>query len=98
MTTKPNVMELFKAGKREEVIALLSEPIAIKGVVGPRSARAALEAATLLFDGDIEGTTRWMTERSVYLGKSPRECAEESDEGLELVIRMINRLYRGVYL
>lgn len=91
-------MKLVEAGKQDEAFALLSQPITITAAIGPRSARAALEAATLLFRGDVEDTARWMTEKSAYLGMRQLECAEQSEEGQQQVIGMINRLYHGVYL
>lgn len=98
MAAKPNIMELVQAGKQDEAIALLSQPIVIRAATGPRSAKAALHAAEVLFGGDVEGTARWMNARSLYLHVSPLECAEQSDEGLERVIGMIDRIGHGVFL
>ena len=98
MTIKPNIMELIRAGKQDQAIALLSQPITIKAAAGPRSAKAALHAAEVLFGGDVEGTARWMTARSPYLHMTPLECAEQSDVGLQTVIGMIDRIGHGVYV
>lgn len=98
MTVKPNIMELIQAGKQDEAIALLSQPIAIRAAAGPRSAKAALHAAEVLFGGDVEGTARWMNARSLYLHMSPLERAEQSDEGLQRVIEMIDRIGHGAFL
>ena len=97
MTMRPNIMELIQAGKQDEAIALLRQPIAIKAAAGVRSAKAALHAAQVLFGGDVEGTARWMNARSLYLHMTPLECAEQSDEGLRMVMGMIDRLEQGVY-
>jgi len=98
MTIKPNIMELIQAGKQGEAIALLRQPIAMKAAVGPRSAKAALHAAEVLLGGDVEGTARWMNARSLYLHMTPLERAEQSEEGLQTVIEMIDRIGHGVFL
>ena len=97
MTIRSKIMELAQAGKQDEAIALLSQPITIKAAAGPRSAKAALHAAQVLFGGDVESTARWMNARSPYLHTTPLECAEQSDEGLQTVIGMIERIAHGVY-
>ena len=98
MTVKPNIMELIQAGKQDEAIALLSRPIAIAAATGARSAKAALHAAKVLFGGDVEATGRWMNARSLYLHMTPLECAEQSEEGLQTVIEMVDRIGHGVFL
>lgn len=98
MTRRLNVSELVQAGRRDEALALLSQPIPIAAAVGRRSAAVALAAATLLFEGDVENTARWMTRRNVHLGATPLAYAEQSDEGQERVLEMINQLRHGIYL
>ena len=95
MTETPNILKLIEASQREEAIALLMTPITISAAIGPRSAAAALEAAIRLLNGDVAQTARWMSEHSTYLGASPCERAERSDEDLQAVLKVIWGLEAG---
>lgn len=97
MTETSKILSLVEAGRQEEAMALLMKPISIAAAIGPRSAEAALEAATRLFGGDVEQTARWMSAHSTYLGASPCARAEISDEDLAAVVRFIRGLEAGVY-
>ncbi len=97
MTREINILALVEAGRQAEAMALLTEPVIITAALGPRSARAALEAATRLFGGDVEQTARWMSRRSAYLGASPCEFAERSEEDLQKLLTYIRGLEAGVY-
>lgn len=99
MTKEPNILRLIQEGRREEAMALLTQEFRLAAAAGPRSTKAALEAATQLFGGDLRSTAYFMSEKSAYLaGKTPKERSEESEEGLEEVLTMIAQLEAGVYL
>lgn len=98
MVGKRELLVHLQAGRRDAAIALLRHSFPVAAATGDRSAQAALAAAVQLFDSDVERTARWMTARSVYLGATPLECAERSDEGLNQVLHMIAQLEQGVYL
>lgn len=97
LTETPNILKLIEAGKQEEAMALLMTPITITAAVGPRSVQAALEVATLLLDGNLAQTARWMTMHNFVLGMSPRDYAEQSEEGLQRILALIRQIDAGVY-
>jgi hypothetical protein len=97
VTEAPNLLTLVEAGREAEALELLRKPMTFVAASGPRSANAALEAATRLFGGDLEATVRWMSARSSYLDASPCERAERSDEDARQVTRFILGIEAGVY-
>ena len=69
------------------------------GATGQRSRRAALEAATRIYAGDLLSTIFFMNKIHPWLdGQTPLERAEQSEEGLEFVIDMIGAIEAGVYI
>lgn len=99
MTVGPNLLELIEAGREDEAAALLMYGAHLVGAIGPRSIKAALEAACRLNAGDLLGTIYFMNRQHPWLdGQTPLEKTEESDEGLEFVIEMIGAIEAGVYI
>ena len=78
---------------------LLREGVHLRGSTGKRSDRAALEAATRIYAGDLLSTIFFMNKVHPWLnGQTPLERAEQSDEGLEFVIDMIGAIKAGVFI
>jgi hypothetical protein len=92
VTEPPNLPALVEAGREAEALELLRKPMSFAAATGPRSARAALEAATRLHGGDLTATVLWMSFHNFCLGASPRERAEKSDADLDRVLRLIAAL------
>lgn len=99
MTDLPNLLELIETGRKDEALSLLINGFRLVAAVGARSSEAALEAATRLYGGDMVETAWFMNRQHPWLGgQTPIERAEESEEGLELVIDMIGAIEGGVYI
>ena len=99
MHSSPNLVTLIEAGRSSEADVLLCEGVHLVGATGERSSRAALEAATRLFAGDLLSTIFFMNKVHPWLhGQTPIERAEQSDEGLEFVIDMIGAIEAGVHI
>lgn len=99
MAEFPNIRALIDAGREEEAIAVLMEGVHLRAATGARSAQAALEVAKLFYGGDVKATAWFMTRPRGWLGgQTPIERAEESEEGLELVIDRIRAIDAGVYI
>lgn len=99
MRQSPNLAALLKVGDHAEAISLLRDGVQLVGAIDGRSDRAALEAATRLFAGDLLSTIFFMNKVHPWLdGQTPLERAEESDEGLEFVFDMIGAIEAGVYI
>jgi antitoxin (DNA-binding transcriptional repressor) of toxin-antitoxin stability system len=75
----------------------LNEPLTLRAFTGPRSATAALEACRVLMSGDAAATIKWMNQRIFGSDVTPLELAEQSDEGLQMVLDHIGRIDAGVY-
>ena len=98
MMEHPNILELISAGREEEAVSLLKEGAHLVGAIGPRSAKVALEAAKLLFNGDLLSTMNFMNYQHPWLGGlTVMERAEQSDEDVDFVIDMIGAIQAGVY-
>ena len=92
-------MTLIDVGRSSDAAALLREGVHLLGATGERSSRAALEAATCIYAGDLLSTIFFMNKVHPWLGgQTPLERAEQSDEGLEFVIDMIGAIEAGVYI
>ena len=99
MTHSPNLAALLQAGRGHEATELLREGVHLVGATGKRSRRAALEAATRIYAGDLLSTIFFMNKIHPWLdGQTPVERAEQSEEGLEFVIDMIGAIEAGVYI
>ena len=99
MKQGPNLVTLLDVGDRAEAISLLRDGVELVGAVDDRSDRAALEAATRLFAGDLLRTIFFMNKIHPWLdGHTPLECAEQSEEGLTFVLDMIGAIEAGVYI
>ncbi|MBM0169531.1 MbcA/ParS/Xre antitoxin family protein [Altererythrobacter sp. C41] len=99
VTERRNILALIDAGREDEAVNLLAEGFHLAAAVGSRSTKAALEAAARLYAGDLLDTAYFMNRPHQCLeGQSPIERAEESDEGLELVLNMIGSIEAGVYI
>ena len=95
----PNLTALCDAGRISDAVGLLREGVHLAGANGERSSRAALEAATRLFAGDLLSTIFFMNKIHPWLdGQTPLERAEESVEGLEFVIDIIGAIEAGVHI
>ena len=90
---------LLKAGRRQEANNLLREGVHQVGATGERSSRAAVQAATRIYAGDLLSAIFFMNKIHLWLdGQTPLEPPEQSEEGLELVIDMIGAIEAGVYI
>lgn len=90
---------LLDANRNSDAAKVLREGVHLVGATGERSSRAALEAATRLFAGDLLSTIFFMNKIHPWLdGQTPLERAERSDEGLEFVIDMIGAIEAGVHI
>lgn len=94
-----NLIELADAGRTEEASQLLTDGIHLVGATGERSLEVAIKAARELFEGDFYSTVLFMNRHHPWLkGKTPLEHAEESDEGREFVMNLIDAAVAGVYI
>lgn len=99
MPKHPNIRDLIEDGRQDEALAVLSKGFQVVAAEGARSANAALEAATRLYDGDVLVTAWFMHRPHQWLGgQTPTQRAEESDEGLEFVLEMIGAIEAGVFI
>ena len=93
----PNIVTLIEDG-RKEALAVLTEGFRLAAAAGARSSKAALEAATRLYGGDLVATAVFMNRQHPWLGgHTPLERAEESEEGLADVLEMLGAIEAGVY-
>ena len=91
--------DLLSAERNSDAAKLLREGVHLVGATGERSSRAALEVATRIYAGDLLSTIFFMNKIHPWLdGQTPIERAEQSDEGLELVIDMIGAIEAGVHI
>lgn len=94
----PNIVALIEAGRKEEALAVLTEAFRLAAAAGARSSKAALEAATRLYGGDLVTTACFMNRPHPWLNdRTPLERADTSDEGLQEVIELIGAIEAGVY-
>ncbi|MAW91049.1 MAG: hypothetical protein CL575_05310 [Altererythrobacter sp.] len=99
MHNPSNLVTLIEAGRSSDAAELLRDGVRLVGATGVRSNRAALEAATRIYAGDLLSTIFFMNKVHPWLnGQTPLERAEQSDEGLEFVIDMIGAIEAGVYI
>lgn len=99
MRRHPNLVTLIEAGRSSDAAVLLRKGVHLLGSTGERSNRAALEAASRIYAGDLLGTIFFMNKVHPWLdGQTPLERAEQSDENLEFVIDMIGAIEAGVYI
>ena len=99
MHSSPNLVTLIEAGRSSNATVLLREGVHLVGATGERSNRAALEAATRIYAGDLLSTIFFMNKPHPWLeGQTPLELAEQSEEGLEFVLEMIGAIEAGVYI
>lgn len=97
MHSPPNLVTLIEAGRSSDAAELLREAVHLLGATGERSNRAALEATTRIYAGDLLSTIFFMNTTHPWLdGQTPLERAEQSEEGLEYVIDMIGAIEAGV--
>ena len=94
-----NIMKLIEAGRELEATAMLMDGVHLVAATGPRSAKAALDAATRLFGGDLMSTILFMNRRHYWLeGETTIERAEKSDEDLEFITDKITAIDYGVFI
>ena len=99
MHNPSNLVTLIEAGRSSDAAELLRDGVRLVGATGVRSNRAALEAATRIYAGDLLSTIFFMNKVHPWLnGQTPLERAEQSDEGLEFVSDMIGAIEAGVYI
>ena len=99
MQNELNLTVLLESGRTSEARMMLHNGVHVIGGIGARSTQAAIEAATRLYAGDLISTLLFMNKSHPWLdGQTPLERAEQSDEGLELVIDMIGAIEAGVYI
>ena len=97
MTHSPILATLLQAGRRHEATELFREGVHLVGANGERSRRAAFEEATRVCAGDLLSNIFFMNKIHPWLdGHTPLDCAEQSEEGLALVLDMIGAIEAGV--
>lgn len=99
MHRHPNLVTLIEAGPSSDAAVLLRKRVHLHGSTGERSNRAALEAATHIYAGDLLSTILFMNKINPWLdGHTPLEHPERSDAGLKFVIDMIGAIEAGVLI
>ena len=99
MYKHPNLVTLIEAGRRSDAAVLLRNGLHLVGSDGEQSNRAALEATTRIYAGDLLSTIFFVNKIYPWLGgQEPLERAEQSDEGLEFVSDMIGAIEAEVYI
>ncbi|WP_374407970.1 hypothetical protein [Pelagerythrobacter sp.] len=90
-------MTIIEAGLSSDAAALLRKGVHLHGSTGKQSNRAALEATTCIYRGDLLSTIFFINKIHPWLDRpTPLKRAEQSEEGLEFVIDIIGAIGAGV--